>query len=612
MIFRKRRLFDRVGSGHWFRTLTEWDIYRRCVRVGAFLSKRTYARIVAQGFWLEKFDLNSRSLSIPQRGFVIGLQIGLVLLFFGLLWAYWPRQTTISSASTTVSNSTAQPASVTQGGPAQAAPTPAFLANTGASRSGASLAAAVSSSGSAPGIPAKRTQPIFDLGNGEAVTVPLTVVPPAPGSLTHRHPPTATAVSASTVEAAVQLPAGAPDGASAAAEATDFSANTSSSGESAGGETKETREANSVAKIVAALVDATANNRSGQAEAAVENGAASEAGATGTHDTATVAGENVTKREDTAAVSETGDVSSTVSTGVATAKGLGKPAVPEVAQPQPLPTLLVPGRTWRTFTPPSPDQNDHYWLQSPLPPGYNQLYSPNYQFGSTANGRYRAHHGVDISNPVGAPVLAVADGEVVHAGRDDPMLLGPYNNFYGNSVVIRLHRRLPTPDGEQDVYVLYGHLNEVRAARGQQVVAGDTIGTVGMTGIAIGPHLHLEVRIGQDSYLNTVNPALWLKPPKGTGSVAVRLLSASGQTWPAARLSLLRFGTDGATWVRQIEVYMDEENLGGDPAWAENGAMGNLPAGHYYITGKVNDEKVGQNLSVHAGQTTFIELRTQQ
>ena len=183
-----------------------------------------------------------------------------------------------------------------------------------------------------------------------------------------------------------------------------------------------------------------------------------------------------------------------------------------------------PGSLWPTFDPPSPISGPHFWLEPPFPGGFNQLYSPGYQFGSTGGGRYRIHHGVDIGNPVGTPVLATASGEVVHAGPDNPELLGPYNDFYGNSVVIRLDRKLNTSRGEQDVFVLYGHLVSVEVQEGQWVGTGDYLGGVGMTGIAIGPHLHMEVRIGQNSYLHTVNPAMWMRPAAYTGTLVVRLL----------------------------------------------------------------------------------------
>ncbi|MEZ4833523.1 MAG: M23 family metallopeptidase [Caldilineaceae bacterium] len=168
------------------------------------------------------------------------------------------------------------------------------------------------------------------------------------------------------------------------------------------------------------------------------------------------------------------------------------------------------GPEWESFAPLPAAEIDRYWLGLAFPPGYNQFYSPSYQFGSTG-GRYRPHHGVDISNPTGTPVLAMAGGEIIHAGPDNPTLLGPYNNFYGNSVVVRLDRTLSTPDGDKDVFLLYGHLNEVFVERGQRLNPGDSLGTVGMTGIAIGPHLHVEIRVGQNSYMTAVNPVLWMQ-----------------------------------------------------------------------------------------------------
>ncbi|MBX3001750.1 MAG: M23 family metallopeptidase [Caldilineaceae bacterium] len=276
------------------------------------------------------------------------------------------------------------------------------------------------------------------------------------------------------------------------------------------------------------------------------------------------------------------------------------------------PSALVLGSAWETFTPQPAAEIDHYWLDWAFPPGYSQFYSPNYQFGSTAGGRYRPHHGVDISNPAGSPVIAMAAGEVIHAGPDNPTLLGPYNNFYGNSVVILLDRKLATPDGEKDVYLLYGHLSEVHASRGQQINVGDAVGAVGMTGIAIGPHLHVEVRVGQNSYMTAVNPALWIRPLPGTGTVAVRLLNVEGRSWVGAKVSLLKYEGEGARWVRTIETYRNEERLRSNPLWGENGALSNLDAGNYYIAAEINGEKVGQNITVQAGSTTFVELRTKQ
>jgi len=278
--------------------------------------------------------------------------------------------------------------------------------------------------------------------------------------------------------------------------------------------------------------------------------------------------------------------------------------------PTPVPINLVPGRLWSTFAP--GPESDHFWVGRSFAPGAEQLASPSYQFGSTAGDRYRTHHGVDISNPFGTPVLAATDGEVVHAGLDDPALLGPYNNFYGNAVVIRLNRKLAVAGGELDVFLLYGHLSQVTVQVGDQVRPEDVVGMVGMTGIAIGPHLHVEIRLGANTYFNNVNPYLWVAPLEGNGAVAVRVLTADGRTWPNARISLVRYAGGTAAWARQIITYMDVENIGPDPAWGENGAMDGVPAGSYYVIGVVNGERLSAEITVEAGRTSFVELRTQQ
>lgn len=282
--------------------------------------------------------------------------------------------------------------------------------------------------------------------------------------------------------------------------------------------------------------------------------------------------------------------------------------------PTPLPQLMAgPVRMWSAFQPAAPEQNDHFWVGEAFnAPEYNQIGAPSYSFGSTGGGRYRPHHGLDVANPYGSPVMAGVSGEVVHAGMDDPVLLGPYNNFYGNAVVIRLDQKLSVGGGQLDVFLLYGHLSQVNVQQGQHVQPGDIVGAVGMTGIAIGPHLHVEMRLGANDYQHSANPYLWLKPLSGNGAVAVRVLTADGRSWPGQRLTLARFENGQAVWGRMIETYLDDENIGPDPSWGENGAMGDVPAGYYILVGNVAGESIRAEFFVREGQTTFVEVRTKQ
>ena len=64
--------------------------------------------------------------------------------------------------------------------------------------------------------------------------------------------------------------------------------------------------------------------------------------------------------------------------------------------------------------------------------------------------------------------------------------------------------------------------------------------------------------------------------------------------------------------MRQIETYLDTENIGPDPNWGENGAMGEVPAGSYYLIATINGESVRAEFMVNAGETTFVEIRTEQ
>lgn len=115
----------------------------------------------------------------------------------------------------------------------------------------------------------------------------------------------------------------------------------------------------------------------------------------------------------------------------------------------------------------------------------------------------RLHAGLDLAGPVGAPIRAMAHGEVAFAGQQ---------SGYGNVVEITLQ------DGTTSVY---GHLDKIRVQVGDEVEPGQLIAALGNTGRSTGPHLHLEIRSPKG---DAVDPMPWLKarkivpvlaPPKG-------------------------------------------------------------------------------------------------
>ena len=90
---------------------------------------------------------------------------------------------------------------------------------------------------------------------------------------------------------------------------------------------------------------------------------------------------------------------------------------------------------------------------------------------------WRAHLGVDYAAPQGTPVRNVGMGVVESAGT---------MGGYGNAVVVKHNNGHST---------VYAHLSKMLVKRGQSVSQGQTIGLVGATGWATGPHLHFEFRV---------------------------------------------------------------------------------------------------------------------
>jgi murein DD-endopeptidase MepM/ murein hydrolase activator NlpD len=92
-------------------------------------------------------------------------------------------------------------------------------------------------------------------------------------------------------------------------------------------------------------------------------------------------------------------------------------------------------------------------------------------------GVVRHHHGMDLAAKENTPILSIATGKVIFAG---------YFGAYGNYISI-LH--------DNGYSSHYGHCRIINARIGQNIKAGQLIGTVGSTGVVTGPHLHFELRL---------------------------------------------------------------------------------------------------------------------
>jgi|GEM_PF-4777526 len=272
---------------------------------------------------------------------------------------------------------------------------------------------------------------------------------------------------------------------------------------------------------------------------------------------------------------------------------------PASATPPTLPTRSV-------------DPREHLWMGRPLARTAPRDFADRtYLFGSSKNNAYRVHHGSDMVNPTGTPVQAAADGVVVFAGQDSGTRLGPSTipNFYGNVVIVKLNRQYRG----QDVYYLNGHLSEILVREGQQVKEGDSIGKIGMTGTADGPHLHFEVRVGQNTYANSHNAALWMHPLPATGVLVGRILDKAGRPIAGVAVTLFKDLTpsDVQKYWGDLYTYFDDPlgKVNSDDDWQENFAVTDLPVGRYEARVNIAGQTYLRRLTIADGQTTWLEVQ---
>ncbi len=104
----------------------------------------------------------------------------------------------------------------------------------------------------------------------------------------------------------------------------------------------------------------------------------------------------------------------------------------------------------------------------------------------------RRHDGLDIRAPIGTPIYAGADGEVVYAKA---------MRGYGNLIILK---------HADNFFTVYSHNSVNLVPANKMVKRGDLIAKVGRTGRATGPHVHFEVREGPKAR----NPLFYLPKNK--------------------------------------------------------------------------------------------------
>ncbi len=270
------------------------------------------------------------------------------------------------------------------------------------------------------------------------------------------------------------------------------------------------------------------------------------------------------------------------------------------------PEAELSGTPRPTWTPPPADPAvqvaDHIPFRRPVSDSANNWADRNYPYGATNGGRLQVHHGVEFVNPRGTLLFAVADGTVYYAGDDLTNRFGPINNYYGNLVVIQ--HNITTPDG-RTVFTLYGHMDRIAVQSGQPVTVGQEIGTVGGTGVAMGPHLHFEVRVGDPQNFDaTRNPELWIRPYGGYGTLAGRVTDSAGNILYSVTLKV-----ESERITRYAWSYADT-TVNSDDVFGENFTLGDIPADYYTITVSDNGRvRFQQLVYVYPNRTTFINVQ---
>ncbi len=259
----------------------------------------------------------------------------------------------------------------------------------------------------------------------------------------------------------------------------------------------------------------------------------------------------------------------------------------------------------------APNYHDHFYLSRPVNATDIDYPATTYGYGNVFFDNV-VHTGIDIPGEIGTPIHAAGDGKIVWAGYGyyrggSNVLDDPYGKVVAIKHTFGYHN--------QYIYTAYAHLDETTVKVGQYVQAGDQIGLMGETGRTTGPHLHFEVRLGEDDYFATYNPYLWLAPPQGWGILVGQVLNWNGRPLEKQRVVLHSniIAEEQNTekdryWITQTYT---NQAINPDPYYQENLVIGDLPAGTYQINIPMPD--VGrvfhQVVEIRPGEVTYFSYQ---
>jgi murein DD-endopeptidase MepM/ murein hydrolase activator NlpD len=245
---------------------------------------------------------------------------------------------------------------------------------------------------------------------------------------------------------------------------------------------------------------------------------------------------------------------------------------------------------------------DHFYFTRPIAVDQKNWPNPDYRYGGIFFKPDAVHTGIDIPADMGTPVLAAGQGEVVWASwglyTGEPT---NQNDPYGLAVVIRHDFGYD----DQTLFTVYAHLDQVDVVPGQWLQTGDQLGEVGQTGFTTGPHLHFEVRLGDDTYFNTRNPELWLVQPQGWGVLAARITDSYDNAIPDLEVTLVSDETKLEWTIRTYPAL----GVLGDEYYQENLVVSDLPAGYYTISFKYLQINQEIKVQILPGQVTYFVFR---